>query len=164
MTRRQSHRPKPWTAMRFSHRAGKSDVYGNDRYTVTLTSAGDEGLEGMVHLSIHNHSRSATGAHDWRHFQRIKNELLGPEREAVELFPAESRLVDTSNEFHLWVAPEGFQFPFGFTERSVADSRRDYLDTVPDEELEPIARDLGVKDPATLRTKVRRRSKQRRLG
>src|SRR5438034_10689879 len=30
----------------------------------------------------------------WRDLQRIKNELMGPEREAVEVFPAESRLHD----------------------------------------------------------------------
>jgi len=37
---------------------------------------------------------------DWRHLQRIKTEVCGPDREAVELFPAESRHVDTSNQYH----------------------------------------------------------------
>jgi hypothetical protein len=51
---------------------------------------------------------------NWRDFQQIKNELIGPEHEAVELFPAESRLVDTSNQYHLWVHVDpGFRFPFG---------------------------------------------------
>lgn len=44
---------------------------------------------------------------DWRHLQSIKNETVGSEREAFELFPAESRLMDTSNQYHLWVLPEG---------------------------------------------------------
>jgi hypothetical protein len=36
--------------------------------------------------------------HDWRDLQRIKNQLVGPECEAVELYPAESRKVDTANQ------------------------------------------------------------------
>src|SRR5262245_49857956 len=31
--------------------------------------------------------------HDWRDFQQLKNLLLGPEWEAVELYPSESRLI-----------------------------------------------------------------------
>jgi hypothetical protein len=54
---------------------------------------------------------------DWRHFQRIKNEIVGPENEAVELFPAESRLVDGANQYHLWVlADKECRFPIGFTD------------------------------------------------
>lgn len=57
---------------------------------------------------------------DWRDLQRIKNELVGEECEAVEIYPAESRLVDTSNQFHLWVMSDSrFRFPWGFDERMV---------------------------------------------
>lgn len=60
--------------------------------------------------------------HDWRHLQQIKNELVGPEAEAIELYPAESRLVDTANQYHLWVIPDiTLRFPFGFGERIVCD-------------------------------------------
>ena len=45
--------------------------------------------------------------HDWRDFQRIKNDIVGPEYEAVELYPAESRLLDPSNRFYLWCFPKG---------------------------------------------------------
>jgi hypothetical protein len=44
--------------------------------------------------------------HDWRDFQMIKNQLCGEEWEAVELFPAESRLCDPSNYYILWCAPK----------------------------------------------------------
>ena len=71
-----------------------------------------------VHLSIKTHDRQAR--HDWRDMQRIKNELCGEEAEAVELFPAESRMVDTSNQYHLFVF-RGFRFPFGWNERLIAD-------------------------------------------
>lgn len=57
---------------------------------------------------------------NWRHFQQIKNELVGPEHEAVELYPAESRLVDTANQYHLWVVTDPrYRFQFGFQHRLV---------------------------------------------
>lgn len=67
----------------------------------------------VVQLSIRRMDRQA--ARDWRHFQQIKNELVGPECEAVELYPAESRLVDTATQFHLWcVADPYWRFPLGY--------------------------------------------------
>lgn len=60
---------------------------------------------------------------DWRHLQRIKTEICGPDREAVELFPAESRHVDTSNQYHLWVLAEGYRFPFGYEGRAIVKAR-----------------------------------------
>ena len=39
---------------------------------------------------------------DWRAKQRIKNAILGDEWEAIEMYPAESRLVDTANQYHLF--------------------------------------------------------------
>ena len=78
----------------------------------------------IIHLSIRRHDRKAI--HDWRHFQRIKNELCGLEMEAVELYPAHSRLVDAANQYHLWVLaePDDWEdpewnwkrWPVGFTE------------------------------------------------
>jgi len=56
---------------------------------------------------------------DWRHFQQIKNEICGPEREGFEVYPAESRLVDTSNKWHLWVLLLGTTLPVGWNERDV---------------------------------------------
>lgn len=44
--------------------------------------------------------------HDWRDFQRIKNDLVGPQWEAIELYPAEERLLDPSNYYSLFCAPE----------------------------------------------------------
>lgn len=43
--------------------------------------------------------------HDWRTFQAIKNRFADEEWEAVELFPAEKRLLDPSNMFTLFCAP-----------------------------------------------------------
>jgi hypothetical protein len=48
-----------------------------------------------------------TARHDWREFQQIKNQVVGPEWEAVEIYPSESKLVDPSNYFYLWCFPPG---------------------------------------------------------
>lgn len=59
--------------------------------------------------------------HDWREFQWMKNQLCGPECEAVEVYPAETRLVDTANQYYLLVLPPGLRFTFGFVEREVSE-------------------------------------------
>jgi len=71
-----------------------------------------------AHLSIKTHDKAAR--HDWRDLQRIKNELCGPEHDAMEIYPAESKLVDAANQYHLFVFKD-FKFPFGFQTRLVSD-------------------------------------------
>jgi hypothetical protein len=62
---------------------------------------------------------SPGGVHDWRLFQLIKNEVAGPEWEAVELYPSESRLCDGSDRFHLFAFQ--IKIPLGFTQRFVTE-------------------------------------------
>lgn len=72
----------------------------------------------LFHLNCRRTDREP--CHDWRELQAIKNILIGPEHEAVELYPAESRLTDTANNYHLWVLVKpGMRFPFGFADRAV---------------------------------------------
>lgn len=67
----------------------------------------------MISLNIRR--RDGAPIHDWRHLQQIKNELTNPECEGVEIYPAMSRLVDTSNKYHIWIfADPAFRLPFGF--------------------------------------------------
>jgi len=76
----------------------------------------------MVYLSIKSNDQSAR--HDWRHFQRIKNELVGPECEAIELYPAQSRCVDASNQYHLFVFSDpAFRLGLGFNEQLISDDQ-----------------------------------------
>lgn len=74
----------------------------------------------MMHISIKRLDRQPL--RDWRALQKIKNVVLGEECEAVEIFPAESRLVDGANQYHLWgfVDPEA-RMPFGFDMRMIDD-------------------------------------------
>lgn len=72
----------------------------------------------IVHLDISRHDGQPICK--WRDLQQIKNELVGPECEAVNLFPAESRLVDTAHQYHLWVIEDPtFRFSFGYHHRIV---------------------------------------------
>jgi hypothetical protein len=97
---------------------GFQKMFVNSRYTVLWRNFDVEQWQftGGVHLSIRRNDREPV--HDWRDLQRIKNELVGKEVEALELYPKDSRLVDAANQFHLWCFP-GVNFPFGFSERDV---------------------------------------------
>ena len=74
----------------------------------------------MLHLSIKRLDKESV--HDWRHFQWIKNEIVGEENEAMEIYPAESRLIDTSNQYHLFVFSDpAVRIPIGWNERLVGE-------------------------------------------
>jgi hypothetical protein len=91
---------------------GEFRLWVNDRY-----AAGVRSEPFGAHVTIA--SLDGTNRHDWRDMQRIKNDLCGEQFDAVELYPAEDRLVDTSNTFHLWIFFD--RLPFGFVNRAVAE-------------------------------------------
>lgn len=98
------------------------EIYLNSRYQVTVrrtnTDDGEGGTLQMVHLSIKRIDQLPI--RDWRDMQRIKNELVGPNCEGVELYPAEDRVVDTANQYHIWCVNSGtYRFPFGWNEGTV---------------------------------------------
>jgi hypothetical protein len=76
--------------------------------------------DGSMHISFKRNDRAAV--RDWRHFQAIKNEVAGADREAIELFPPEAHLVDAANEYHLWVLPPDIYSPLGMLGRGVGDA------------------------------------------
>jgi hypothetical protein len=87
----------------------------NDTYQVQRRELDND----WVHLNIRRRDGGPI-MRDWRHFQMIKNELVGDECEAIELYPAESRLVDTTNKYHLYACKDPtFRFPVGFQQRDV---------------------------------------------
>jgi hypothetical protein len=49
----------------------------------------------------------------WAEKQRIKDEIFGTDRVAVEVLPAAGDVVDAADIYHLWVLPPGFCLPFG---------------------------------------------------
>lgn len=110
---------------RYYHEMFDCDTYENDIYIVMVFRGKqadwqihDKELKGqMTYISIKN--RDKTSIHDWRHLQQIKNELVGVDCEAVEIYPNEDRLVDTANQYHLFVFPKDYKIPFGWNTRSV---------------------------------------------
>ena len=100
----------------------KTETWINDLYQVQKRYEAND----VIHLNIRRRD-GAPIIRDWRHFQLIKNQLIGEECEAVELYPAESRKVDTSNKYHLYGIPDpSFRFPFGWEDRDVSyDEHRD---------------------------------------
>lgn len=110
-------------AKRFYNEMKNDEIWINDLYQVNIHRNSPNhhlGAEHVIdHLSIKR--RDKAPIHDWRDLQTIKNLLCGPERECIEVYPAESRLVDTANQYHLWLLPEGMQAPFGWPNRLVSD-------------------------------------------
>lgn len=65
----------------------------------------------IQHLWIRRHDSKPIG---WSQLQRIKNEVAGKEKMAIQVFPKESLLIDQANMYHLWV----FENDFGIDENS----------------------------------------------
>lgn len=97
----------PWAAWGRELPSWRNDLYSVMRYER------DTEIGVVTHLVIRNQD----GGRDlpWADVQRIKNELAGTERTAVQVFPPVSELVDQANMYHLWVLPEGQLMPFTLT-------------------------------------------------
>ncbi len=98
-------------------------IFKNSRYTVMVRTAcaASEDQPEVIHLSIRRNDRAPIWC--WRDLQAIKNALVGRENEAVQLFPAESRLVDDANQFHLYAyADPNVRVQCGYNERHVSET------------------------------------------
>lgn len=103
--------PRHELTRRYAQRMGLKRACLNLVYSVLFFERASE-WGTIDHLLIRRHD-GAAGPFPWSDLQRIKDELCGPERVAVEVFPAQSQLVDDANCRHLWALPEGFALPFG---------------------------------------------------
>jgi hypothetical protein len=123
-----------WTPMQqctVNEDAEKNGVvanFQNNKYTVFVKQAmsdafGQQMPDGkvvpaeIIHLLIVRNDNK--GVRSWEDLQRIKDEILGPNAEAVELFPSRERLVE-SKQTHLWVLPPGMMFPIGLIPEGLA--------------------------------------------
>lgn len=115
---------RPWTPFVLCEpdpREPGVEIWLNSRYQVHRRR--HEALDGgptLVHHSFKRRDRRTLIP--YRDKMRIKDDLVGPECEGVELLPARSREVDTANQYHLWlIADEHFRFPFGFATRLISE-------------------------------------------
>ncbi|OTO02216.1 DUF7694 domain-containing protein [Enterococcus sp. 5B3_DIV0040] len=91
------------------------------QYAVLVRTVETEPYGPVLHAAIRNRENTEIS---WCEKQRIKNELFGEEREAIECFPKESELIDEANMYHLWVFPPGIGLPFGLIEKNVMAEKR----------------------------------------
>lgn len=59
----------------------------------------------------------------WPHLQRIKDQLVGPDREAVQVFPRADEVVDSANMAHIWIVPASERLPYTFENLGRLDRR-----------------------------------------
>jgi hypothetical protein len=85
-------------------------VWNNWFYVVMLKTISTE-IGPVEHLYI----RRGDGrpVHNWASMQQIKDEIIGEDRVAIEVYPAKDNLIDEADMYHLWVLPVGYQLPFG---------------------------------------------------
>ncbi len=108
----------------------EKEIWINDQYQVVIRKqSSNNNLDqfNIIHLSIKRIDKKPI--HSWRDLQKIKNLLVGEENYGVEVYPNESELVDTSNQYHLWVFEDpSIRLPFGFKNgRCVSDHVPDGL-------------------------------------
>lgn len=105
----------PWSsgnvvAFSFGSKSLSWSLWQNARYIVSVVPFQCD-FGPCMHVVIR--SKPGNPEPTWAHKQRIKDELVGRERVAVEVFPATKELVDQADAYHLWVLPEWFRLPFG---------------------------------------------------
>ncbi len=87
--------------------------------------------------------------HNWGHYQRIKDELLGINWEGVELYTARYRLVDLINAYHIWCRPTPFAIGWDNTATYSANGAC-FTGAIPiDDLIEKVAGFIKDKDQAT---------------
>lgn len=89
--------------------------WSNDLYNVLVTTHDGNDMtdfHNILHLEISSLTKEEPNK---KHKQLIKNEIVGFEEQAIELFPAQSRLESLVFRCHLWCV-YGFKFPFELIE------------------------------------------------
>lgn len=96
----------------------QNEIWRNDLYQVVVRrdkTTYDSKEIRMTHLSIKRIDNESI--HNWRDLQQIKNMIMNEDCVGVEIYPNESNLVDTANQYHLWVFDDPtFRLPFGFND------------------------------------------------
>jgi hypothetical protein len=94
--------------MRFASRLFANNVYFVYWHDVDLPHLGRTVRLGCLR-------RDGSRVHRWADLQRIKDEILGPDARAVEIYPPRGQLLDDVNMYHLWAWPSDLPCPFDLT-------------------------------------------------
>jgi hypothetical protein len=107
-----------WEAITFPKGTiGTGWTYGFDTaHKNKVFSVLDRTLEnGVRHLAVSSLSGIRPG---WREMQRIKDEIAGCDKTAVEVYPPATEIVDQADMFHIWVLPGPLPFSLHAPRRS----------------------------------------------
>lgn len=86
-------------------------IYANSRYEVQMFNVPSE-LGGLMQMVVSRHGNIEDIT--WEELQRIKIELFGPEREAIEVYPTiADEWIGVKHIRVLWILPTTWQLPFG---------------------------------------------------
>lgn len=104
----------------YTREIGASEVYVNNIYQVRVYRGSE--ADDLVHIEqlkgkctwLSMKRKDKRPMNNWQDMQTIKNRLVGTECDAFQIFPAESRMINTANQYHLIVLPEGECLPFGW--------------------------------------------------
>jgi hypothetical protein len=100
-----------WARMYWDAQNRHMTFWEDDVYQVAVKRVLWNGPSVTHQIRIRRRDGGVASDH-WKEFMRIKNLVLGPEWEAVELYPNKSRAYDTSNTYWLWASLS--PFPFGY--------------------------------------------------
>ena len=93
-----------------------------------------------VTISKGTGTNDGSGEVTWAEKMRIKNELFGENRFAIEVFPKQRNLVDVCDVYHLWVFDKKLEMPFGISPKEYQPSiNRGYCFT--DQDIENLKQD-----------------------
>lgn len=95
--------------------AGLRQAFTGKSHSVLVFLHESEEFGTVMRLLFRRHDGGARFG--WTQLQKMKNELAGEYRVAIEVFPRECDLVDAANCRHLWVLPEGATLSFGLAKR-----------------------------------------------
>jgi hypothetical protein len=74
----------------------------------------------IIHIMIVKLGAGRMGVDRFSIFQEVKNQVMGENCEAVEIYPAEERLRNMAHAYHLFgFADPDFRLPFGMMTRGV---------------------------------------------
>lgn len=73
----------------------------------------------VEHVTISKGTGTSDGSGEvtWSEKMKIKNELFGEKRFAIEVFPKQKNLVDVCDVYHLWVFDKKLEMPFGIAQK-----------------------------------------------
>lgn len=109
--------PERWADMR-ANTGDLRQCWRNNVYSVQVYARTDSLHPGQLRalqLAVRRHDGDEVRG--WSDLQRIKDEIAGPDRVAIEIYPPADSVVDNANMRHIFVLPAGTFAPFSIQGR-----------------------------------------------